>query len=180
MVYVALLRGINVGGNTRVEMARLKALFNKLGFTNVRTYINSGNVVFRVEKEETSQKLAKIITSAIKNEFGLTVPVLVYDAQSLKHICQAIPDSWTNDTKMKSDVIFLWQEVDSPDVLNRLNIKPQIETAIYTPGAILWNIDRKHQTRGSMVKIIGTDLYGKLTVRNVNTVRKLQELIDAT
>ena len=50
MVYVALLRGINVGGKNIVEMARLKQAFEELGFTSVKTYINSGNVIFRAER----------------------------------------------------------------------------------------------------------------------------------
>ena len=72
--YIALLRGINVGGHKKVLMVDLRALFESLGFIDVQTYIQSGNVVFKA-KEETS--LAKRIAEAIETKYGFIIPVLV-------------------------------------------------------------------------------------------------------
>jgi uncharacterized protein (DUF1697 family) len=176
MVYVALLRGINVGGKARIEMSILKAVFEELGFTNVKTYINSGNVVFATSQRDTV-KLCQQIESAIEQKFGFAVPTLVCSQTQLASILENIPTSWTNDQQMRCDVLFLWSELDSPDIIERIPHKPEIEDVRYTPGAVVWRIDRANVKRGSMIKIIGTDVYKKITIRNINTVRKLSELM---
>lgn len=177
MVYVALLRGINVGGNARVEMPRLKKLLESLGYTNVVTYINSGNAIFESDAANGAE-LGRDIELAIKKEFSLEVPVVVRSKQAIEAVCENLPDEWQNNKDMKCDVLFLWQEVDSPDVLKQLAVKPEIEDVLYIPGAVLWRVDRVNINRGSMVKIIGTKLYKQVTLRNCNTVRKLQELME--
>jgi uncharacterized protein (DUF1697 family) len=175
MVYVALLRGINVGGKTKVEMPRLKAAFEDLGGEDVLTYINSGNVIFRDKRPATD--LAPLIEKAINKEFGLDVRVLLRSATNLKKLTQEIPSSWTNDGKQKTDVMFLWEEIDSPGILKKVVINPQLENVRYIDGALVWNIGRENVTKGNGVKLIKTDLYRHMTIRNVNTVRKLYELM---
>ncbi len=88
--YIALLRGINVSGHKKIKMVVLKALFEELGFSAVRTYIQSGNVVFSSEQKETD-KLEGAICSEIKNTFGFDVSVLVLAAHQLKTIIAANP-----------------------------------------------------------------------------------------
>jgi uncharacterized protein (DUF1697 family) len=172
MVYVALLRGINVGGNSRVEMARLKTVFESLGFSNVTTYINSGNVIFS-DHDLSTNKLADKIENAIEIEFSLKVPVVVRDLSNIQAVNKALPTSWTNDTTMKTDVMFLWDGYDSPEILKSLTIKPAIDDVKYVPGAILWRVDRKNVTKSGMLKIVGSELYKNMTVRNCNTLRRL-------
>lgn len=175
MKYVALLRGINVGGNSKIEMARLRTLFADLGYTNVSTYINSGNVIF--DTDDNQQQITNDIEQGIKEAFGLSVPVLVRTKESVDTLCQEIPSEWENDSNQRTDVLFLWHEIDNLSILESIKHKPDIERVLYLPGALVWNIDRKNVTRGSMLKIIGTDVYKKMTVRNINTVRKLQQLM---
>jgi uncharacterized protein (DUF1697 family) len=79
--FVAMLRGINVGGRHRVPMAELRALCGGLGWGNVRTYIQSGNVIFEAEGSETS--LATTLAQALGAQFGFAVPVVVRSAASL-------------------------------------------------------------------------------------------------
>ena len=172
MVYVALLRGINVGGNNRVEMFRLKAVFESLGFADVLTYINSGNVVFSADRELPNQ-LAEKIRAAIEAEFGFKIPVVVRDKQNLETVHKAIPASWVNDSTMKTDVLFLWESHDKAELLDNLAIRPEIEDVKYVPGAIVWRIDKVNATKSGLLKIIGTELYRNVTIRNVNTLRKL-------
>lgn len=177
--YVALLRGINVGGKTKVDMATLKEAFESdVGASSVKTYINSGNVVFRHRRG--AARLATDVERAIRDRFGLDVPVLIRDLDNIRALCDdAIPDEWTNDKEQKTDVLFLWEEVDSPDVLEQIDWNPKIENVRYAPGAVIWNIARSNATRGKMVRLVGTDIYKKMTIRNVNTVRKLRELMEA-
>lgn len=176
MIYVALLRGINVGGNNKIDMKTLKAVFEKAGMTSVKTYINSGNIVFG--SAESAQELPVILEDAILAHFGLPIKVLVYSFEDFKRIAGNIPAGWTNDANMKSDVWFLWPEADSESVLEQLVRKPEIDRVLYVPGAILWSVDKEHATRSGMQKVIGTKLYKLVTIRNVNTVRKLLGLME--
>ena len=175
--YVALLRGINVGGKAPVAMSRLKACFETAGCTQVSTYINSGNVLF--SDHRPAAQLVECIEVAIAQEFHLGVPVVIRDAANLALLCQKIPLEWTNDALQKTDVLFLWDEVDRPSVLDMVAVNPGIEHALYLPGALVWNIGRENVTRGGGVKLIKTDLYKHVTVRNINTVRKLNTLLTA-
>jgi uncharacterized protein (DUF1697 family) len=176
MIYVALLRGINVGGKARVEMPKLKAIFERLGHTDVVTYINSGNVIFTANATSPHQ-LSQAIEAAIEADFGFAVPVVLRSREQIKQICDRVPADWINDGQtMKTDVMFLWKKYDSPDAISYFKYKPEIEQLVYVGGALVWNITREYITRGSVIKMIGTDIYKHMTVRNINTVRKLSDL----
>lgn len=174
MKYVCLLRGINVGGKSRVEMARLRQVFEDIGFTDVSTYINSGNVLFfSATKPDVGQ-----IRQNIAATFGFDIPTLVIDAERFARITMAIPEDWENNyTEQKSDVAFLFPEVDSPNIMEKIGRKPDVETIIYVPGALLSSISRKNQPKSSLLKLVGMPLYDQITVRNVTTVRKLAIIV---
>jgi uncharacterized protein (DUF1697 family) len=176
MKYVALLRGINVGGNRKVPMASLKLSFEEMGFTNVKTFINSGNVIFDTDINHI-EKLTKMIEKQILKDFGFEVAVILRSQVQIHKLVKAIPDTWVNNADMKCDVMFLWPEVDSPEVLKLLTYNPEIEDLTYVPGAVIWQIDRANATKSQVIKIIGTKLYKQITIRNCNTVRKLNELM---
>lgn len=175
MKYIALLRGINVGGNSLVSMKQLKELFETLGLEAVRTYINSGNVLF--ESKLTAAKLSPKIEAAIEHEFKFPVSVVVKSQSEIEAIAKVIPDNWQNNTEMKTDVMFLWADVDDRSTLKQLQIKPELDHVTYVKGAIIWHVLRKHVTRSGLLKIVGTPLYKKMTIRNVNTFRKLQKML---
>ncbi|MEX2104256.1 MAG: DUF1697 domain-containing protein, partial [Bacilli bacterium] len=78
---------------------------------------------------------------------------------------------------MKSDVMFLWDDVDNESVLDLLVIKPEIDTVKYVAGAILWSVDRNNVSKSGMMKLVGSKIYQQMTVRNVNTTRKIYELM---
>lgn len=175
---MALLRGINVGGNRRVEMKRLKATFEGAGFDNVRTYINSGNVIFEAGDDATPAALRTTVETAIEDDFGFPVTVLLRDERTIHAVVSALPDAWVNDASSKCDVMFLGDDHDSVDVMAGLTIKPEIDHVKAAPGAIIWHVDRPYVTRSGMFKLIGTPLYAQMTVRNCNTVRKLADLME--
>lgn len=177
MVYVALLRGINVGGKNRVEMPRLKSLFESLGFTDVVTYINSGNVIFR--HNEVLSRIDSSIEAAIEKEFGFAVQVIVRDIENVRTLNRIIPKDWANDAVMKTDVMFLWDEIDNPNIIEQIPVKPEIETLRYTKGALVWNIGRENVARGAVLRINKSELYKKMTIRNINTVRKIGAIMEA-
>lgn len=176
MVYVALLRGINVGGKNKVDMKMLKQTFETTGMTDVITYINTGNIIFshhNLSKEE----LVRVLEEAIYKDFELNIKVVIRSIDEIRQIMDAVPDTWQNDKYMKSDVLFLWEDIDDKSVLENLVIKPDIDTVKYVPGAVLWSVDKQHVTKSGMTRIVGTKLYKQMTVRNVNTARKIYELM---
>lgn len=165
-----------MGGKARVEMPRLKKLFEDLGFDHVSTYINSGNVVFHEAKRQHAD-LAELIETAIEKEFGFPVKVVVRSQQDIEAIAKALPDKWQNNADMKCDVMFLWEEYDKPDVLQGLTIKPELEDVRYVAGAILWRVDRQNVTKSGIMKLVGTPLYKHMTIRNCNTFRKITAML---
>ncbi len=179
MVYVALLRGINVGGNRKVEMSRLKTTFESLGFSKVKTFINSGNVIFdSLSSDEKS--FCEQLEKAIEKDFGFEVPVLIRSFEQIKKLLDELPETWVNDVTMRCDVMFLWPDIDNKGVVAQIPHNPEIEDVVYYPGTVVWRIDRENVRRGQVIKIIGTDIYKKFTIRNANTVRKLYELMRST
>lgn len=173
MRYVALLRGINVGGNNRVEMSRLKTTLEAMGLQRVRTYINSGNVVL----ESLRPVLAEEIEKVIEREFGFKVATLLIDETQFKTIAQALKPTWLNDSQQRTDVLFLWDDIDEPAIMRKISFNPDIEQVVYVPGALIWNIERVNVMRGWGAKLIKSDSYKSMTIRNCNTVRKLAELL---
>ena len=180
MRYAALLRGINVGGNHRVPKAEFKQVLESLGFRDVVIYINSGNAVF------TSDYIpeAREVRAALEAHFGFDIPTLILSGEKIKAIAAAIPPNWTNDAPkpdksgQKSDVLYLFDEINVPKVIEQLGHKPDIEEMIYIDGAVITNITRANQSKGSLQKLIGMkDLYSMVTIRNINTAKKLAELV---
>jgi uncharacterized protein (DUF1697 family) len=176
VIYVALLRGINVGGKNRVEMGRLRATFEDLGLARVSTYINTGNVIFSDENRST-EVLVPSLEAAIAGEFGFDLKVLLRDIDTMSATEDALPAAWANDAGTKSDVMFLWEGVDDPSVIDALPVKAGIDEVVYVPGAVMWRVDRANLTRSGMRRLVGTKLYREMTIRNCNTVRKLVELM---
>lgn len=80
---------------------------------------------------------------------------------------------------MKSDVMFLWDEIDHASLLEKLVIKPNIDTVKYVPGALLWAVEKKQYSKSGLSKLVGTQVYKQMTIRNVNTARKIYELMRA-
>lgn len=176
MIYVALLRGINVGGNNKINMKELKVTFERVGMQSVVTYINTGNIIF-ADECHTKEELSALLEQAILEDFGLDIKVLILSLDDYARVMTALPEDWTNGDRMKSDVMFLWEEADKEAVVGELPHKPEVDSVIYVPGAILWSVDRDQVTLSGMNKLIGTKLYRQMTVRNVNTTRKIYELM---
>jgi uncharacterized protein (DUF1697 family) len=176
MQYIALLRGINVGGKNKLDMKKLKTTFEKLGFQQVRTYINSGNILFHTERTNTDE-IAAHIKRWIQNDFKLKIPVLIKSAPDIIKVSKAIPSTWTNSSEQKSDVLFLWDHYDSKKTLELIAKDTDVETLRYVPGAILWNVDRNNYSKSGMNSFAGSEVYAHMTARNVNTVRKLAALM---
>lgn len=178
MKYIALLRGINVGGKSKVAMSDLKQCFESLKLGNVRTYINSGNVLF-TDQTSTTSELTTRLEKAIKAMTGLDIKVLVLPLDKLQEIVQLVPKGWKNDQAVKCDVFFVWPSLKTSDLRAALQANPEIEELVSNNTAIAWRIDRSHYSKSKVPKIIGSNNYKQVTIRNINTTRKLVELSES-
>jgi uncharacterized protein (DUF1697 family) len=178
MVYVALLRGINVGGNNTIDMTALKVTFESVGMESVRTYINSGNVIF-TSADPDSGALADTLERAIAERFGLAIGALVLSVGQMTAITASIPTDWANDDTQKCDVFYLWPDADRPSIIDELGAKPGIDDVLYVPGAVIRRVARIDATRSGLLRLFGNPVYRRMTIRNCNTARKLVALMAA-
>jgi uncharacterized protein (DUF1697 family) len=174
--YAALLRGVNVGGNAIVKMKDLKSALEDAGLRNVRTYINSGNLVFESTKKDV-RALEKLAAEAIRERCGVACAVVVKSASEYEAIVRALPESWADDDEWRCNVIFLRHTVDSEKVLDELGAKTGIEEMVYCPGAVLWRVRRSDYDRSNGARVNRKPIYQEITVRNLNTTRKLYAML---
>ncbi len=177
-IYLALLRGINVGGKNKVNMADLKACFEKLGYGYVQTYGNSGNVIFTAASTD-SRKLESDIEKALATNFSSSIGVFIRSLGDMKEVVEAIPKDWQTGPDRKYDVIFLSHTIDNPKIVHDLQPKPGIEELYYRPGVLFWSVNTRDFSKSNMSKIIGTDMHQEMTVRGPGTIRKVYELMSA-
>ena len=175
-VFVALLRGVNVGGNNMISMKSLKESFETLGFVNVSTYINSGNIIFQ-SKEADPRKLERKIEQMLSSEYQLDSKVVLRSLSEMEKLVQALPRNWDSDSGLRFNVIFLRHSIDSETVIAELSVNSDIEEVLYRPGALLWSVEASQAARSKMVKLSSRKIYKEMTVRNLNTTRKLYELM---
>jgi uncharacterized protein (DUF1697 family) len=175
-VFVALLRGVNVGGNNMISMSALKKSFEALGFNDVVTYINSGNIIFK-SKEADARKLEVKIEKMLAKEYQLDSKVVLRSLSEMAKIVESLPKNWTGDRDWRYNVIFLRHTIDSKDILRELEVKQDIEEVVYCPGALFWSAQISELTRGNMLKLSSRKMYQDMTVRNQNTTKKLYELM---
>jgi len=174
--YLVLLRGINVGGKAKVDMKQLKAVFESLDHQNVRTYINTGNVIFDSPTKNRSA-LIEAIDAKLTETFGFKIPLVLRDKENIRTLCDTFPKSWINNDEYKTDILFLLDEVDQAESIQRIKIEPTVDILMVVSGAIGWSIRRDHYRESGMPKFIGSPLYKHMTARNINTVRKLAALM---
>jgi uncharacterized protein (DUF1697 family) len=166
---IALLRGINLGGNKKVEMARLRALFEELGHDDVRTYVNSGNVVFGGRKRSE-----KALEAALVEEFGFDIPVVIRSQDELADVVAANPLRKVASDPAKHLVVFCGAKASTD--LDPADFAPETfrvrgrEIYLWAPGGI----GNSPLANLLVAKPVGK----KSTARNWRTVEKLLALAD--
>src|SRR5258706_10692620 len=137
MTYVAFLRGVNVGGKSIVSMAAIKEALVALGLSDVRTYINSGNVIFSTRASDV-QRLTGRIEKALERHTSMEIKVLLTDHKTLKKMVDAIPRNWVDDKTMRTYVLLLWKELDDRGILDRIPFKPGVYEYKSQPRLAVW------------------------------------------
>jgi uncharacterized protein (DUF1697 family) len=175
-VFVALLRGVNVGGNNMISMKSLKESFETLGFVNVSTYINSGNIIFQ-SKEADPRKLERKIEQMLSSDYQLDSKVVLRSLSEMEKLMNDLPRSWNEDSSWRYNVIFLRYSIDSEKILTELPANSDIEQVVYRPGALLWSTQATQMSQSQLGKLSSRKTFRDMTVRNLNTTRKLYELM---
>ena len=173
--YIALLRGVNISGKNKVPMAELKLGFESLGFPDVRTWLNSGNVVFSGEETEPAA-LTGQIEGLIQRRFGLEIPVFVLPQEELADTLRHAPDWWgTENQEIYDNLVFLLPPVTFQEVYHEIGApKEGLEQIQEYRSAVFWSFSRKeYQKTNWWPKTARADIGSKLTIRTANTVRKI-------
>ena len=175
-VFVALLRGVNVGGNNMISMKSLKESFEAMGFKQVTTYINSGNIVFR-SKENDARKLESKIEKMLSRDYQLESKVVLRGLSEMEKLVKSLPRGWDGDSSWRHNVIFLRHTIDSEKLLAELPAKSDIEQIVYRPGVLLWSAQATEYNKTQFAKLASRKIYRDMTVKNLNTTKKLYELM---
>ncbi len=175
--YIALLRGINVGGNKKVPMARLRELMEGLGYTDVATLLQSGNAVF-TSKEKSPAKVVKQLEAAIAGEFGFEVSVVLRTRDELAAAIQANPLPGAEEAPSWFLVTFL-SDVPDPKRLAAIDPAAYLPDEFRLVGREIYARFPKGIGTSKLATVLGGLKLGVTpTARNWNTVTKLLELAD--
>lgn len=177
MQYLALLRGINVGGNNIIKMADLKACFEKMGFTDVATYIQSGNVLFCTPNNDITA-LTHIIESALYEQFGYALKIVLLSYSNLAKIIENAPPKFGSDIEQyRYDFLFLKPPLTAQDALKEINPKEGVDEVRAAEGILYFSRLISKATQSRLNKLAGTPVYKSITIRNWNTTTKLYEMM---
>lgn len=167
-----------MGGKALIKMAELKTCFEQTGFTNVRTYINSGNVLFETSGK-TAMALASQIESCIEKQFSLPVRVVVIDQPSYEAMLDSAPAGYGDKEGWKYNVLFLIPPYDINEIVSDIGeLKPDIESMTIGDGVIFQELLFTSFGKTTGGKLASRSSYQKMTVRNWNTARKLRSLLE--
>ncbi len=178
MKYVALLRGINVGGKNVLPMASLKKCLQELGFSDVSTYIASGNVIF--ESDKTPSEIKAQLEKALPESFRLDdelVKVLVLTRRQLQTVIDNKPKGFGEQPeKYHSDALFL-MDIDSAGVMPLFNPREGVDKVWAGDGVIYSQRLSSRRTKSRLSKIMGSPAYKSMTIRNWSTTTKLLDML---
>jgi uncharacterized protein (DUF1697 family) len=175
--YVALLRGINVGGNNLIKMPALKACFETKGFEQVSTYIQSGNVIF-VSPETRTAALTDQIESMLAATFEYIPTVVVRSQKQMRAIVDKVPKGFgAQPDKYLYDVVFLKEPLTARTAMASIDTRPGVDQAQAGTGVLYFSRLTAKATQSRLNKIASSPIYPSVTIRNWNTTMKLRNLM---
>lgn len=177
--YLALLRGINVGGNNIIKMAALRACFEELGFERVSSYIQSGNVIFAAAEKDLT-RLTETIEAALSKAFSYTACVVVVPHADLRKAVEDAPEGFGEEPKKyRYDVLFLKAPLLGKTAIEDVPVKEGVDTATAGKRVLYFSRLISKATQSRLSKLVSLPIYKQLTIRNWNTTTKLLALMDA-
>ena len=176
MKYVLLLRGINVGGKNKVVMSDLKDMISKLGYENVITYINSGNIIFESndKKEIVKEKISQMLDT-----FSFPINKVILTQEEYLDEISNLPEWWSEEL-FRRDVLFYSDKVDYSVMKERIKMMPLNDEMVhFGKRAVFWGkCNEKNYLSTSYHKLLMKEsFYKSITIRNAKTFEKIIELL---
>jgi uncharacterized protein (DUF1697 family) len=174
--YLAFLRGINVGGKNRVPMAELREAFEEMGFAEVGTYINSGNVFFRAPRQKRAE-LAAGIESALTARFGFELKVVVVTEPELRGVIADAPRGFGAETDL-CDVLFIRKPLTVKKALAAVELKEGVDRVWAGKSVVYFSRLREKASSSRLSKLVGRPEYKDVTIRSWTSTNKLLAQLD--
>jgi uncharacterized protein (DUF1697 family) len=176
--HIALLRGINVGGKNIIKMEDLKQVFVDMGFSDVKTYIQSGNVIFRT-LESDKLELKDRIEMQLQKNFSAEIKTLIITADDLAETIENAPENFgVEPEKFRYDVWFLLPPTTVNDVVSNVRLREGVDFLQIGKNVIYTSRLTSQMGKSYFSKINQMSFYKNTTIRNWNTTTKLLELIN--
>jgi uncharacterized protein (DUF1697 family) len=179
--YVVLLRGINVGGKNKLSMTALKECLEELGYENVATYINSGNVVLDSRKTDKAieAEIEKVLPSKFKLDSDL-IRVLALKKVTFKALVGMRPKGFGDEPKKyHSDAIFLMRDIKVKDAVEVFDPREGVDAFWPGKGVIYHRRLSAERTKSKLNKVLATPFYKSMTIRSWQTTEKLLAMLEA-
>ena len=179
MEYVALLRGINVGGKNKVVMSELREQIAAEGFGHVRTYINSGNLLFEAEGDAPRENVAQAVEDVLARHYDFPIRLALLTAQDYLAELHSLPDWWHGEVARR-DALFYTRGLDRDHVRERIEAMELGDEAVYFgEHAVFWGkFDEKSFLKTAYHKrLLREDFYRQVTIRSGSTVEKIAAML---
>jgi uncharacterized protein (DUF1697 family) len=176
--YVALLRGINVGGKNLIKMTALRACFEAHGFQDVVTYIQSGNVIFR-SSESGRARLCRRIEEVLTATFDYRASVVLRSRSQLRGVVAGAPDRFgAEPARYRYDVLFLKEPLHAPVAIKSVPTRPGVDQAHAGVGVIYFARLIRKAAQSHLTRLVSLPIYQRMTIRNWNTTTTLLRMMD--
>lgn len=176
--YIALLRKINISGKNKIAMIDLIDAFLEIGYKDVKTHLNSGNVIFSCEEiDETS--IGTTIHDMISEKFKLNISVFVIRQEKLSELLTLAPSWWGNeDREIYDNLIFVMPESKATLIAEKIGEPTEeLEQILICQNSIFWSFDRAKYAKANWWKMTAAPGIGEyLTIRTANTLKKIVEM----
>ena len=174
---VALLRGINVGGKNPVPMADLRAAMEGAGYDDVRTYIQSGNVLFSTD--EPTAGLEDRVEAVLEERFGIPIVVVIRTERQFRAVVRKAPDGFgAQPDRYHSDAVFLKTPLTAAQAMKVVRLREGVDRAWPGSGVVYFERLSAQRTKSKLNAIMGTPEYQRMTIRSWATTTKLLALLD--
>lgn len=176
MKYVLLLRGINVGGKNKVAMSDLKDMISKLGYENIITYINSGNIIFDAND---NKEIVRVKISHMLETFPFSINKVILTQEEYLDEISNLPEWWSEEL-FRRDVLFYSDKVDYSVMKERIKMMPLNDEMVhFGKRAVFWGkCNEKNYLSTSYHKLLMKEsFYKSITIRNARTFEKIIELL---
>ena len=175
--YLALLRGINVGGRNVIRMAELRNCFEAEGFRDVVTYIQSGNVIFRSPSTALSTLSVRIETM-LATAFDYKAKVALRSGEQMQAVVEEAPAGFGGQPDVyRYDVLFLMAPLTATAAMKHVRARPGVDEARAGRGVLYFSRLIEKASRSHLSRLASLPVYQSMTIRNWRTTTKLLRLM---